>query len=386
MQVQQQLSLLGDSGRTIQVPTAIHKALSAGFALAISVSGGKDSDAMARAIVRWFRQQGFPGRCYLIHAHLGRIEWAGVKTHLKALADALAVPLVCVKRGQGGLIEKWGERRASLERDGRAAPPWSSAACRFCTSDTKVAPINKHMRQHSGVVSAIGLRAEESSSRARKPFCQVRKGITGKAYLDTMAAGDSPEVQADRAVSAFLEDDSKTGRLALDWHSILDWSEESVWQEMGSSLQDLRVRRQLFKQGCYYQALCGFSGHWAYVAGASRLSCSQCVLAGTHDLKTGAFNNPATWLELALFELDCGWSFKQDLWLAFLGVDLDLAFERLDGLGQVLRALGLVRGCCWQVVLVLLRRVSPDAIALWQKDTLARLAQKIHGVNKKGLS
>ena len=54
MQVQQQLSLLGDSGRTIQVPTAIHKALSVGFALAISVSGGKDSDAMARAIVRWF--------------------------------------------------------------------------------------------------------------------------------------------------------------------------------------------------------------------------------------------------------------------------------------------------------------------------------------------
>ncbi|WP_204139880.1 phosphoadenosine phosphosulfate reductase family protein [Halomicronema sp. CCY15110] len=250
MQVQQQLSLLGDSGRTIQVPTAIHKALSAGFALAISVSGGKDSDAMARAIVRWFKQQGFPGRCYLIHAHLGRIEWAGVKTHLKALADALAVPLVFVKRGQGGLIEKWGERRASLERDGRAAPPWSSAACRFCTSDTKVAPINKHMRQHSGVVSAIGLRAEESSSRARKPFCQVRKGITGKAYLDTMAAGDSPEVQADRAVSAFLEDDSKTGRLALDWHSILDWSEGDVWQEMGSSLQELSGRRRLFKQGC----------------------------------------------------------------------------------------------------------------------------------------
>jgi hypothetical protein len=31
MQVQQQLSLLGDSGRTIQVPTAIHKALSAGL-------------------------------------------------------------------------------------------------------------------------------------------------------------------------------------------------------------------------------------------------------------------------------------------------------------------------------------------------------------------
>ncbi|WP_204139881.1 hypothetical protein [Halomicronema sp. CCY15110] len=132
-----------------------------------------------------------------------------------------------------------------------------------------------------------------------------------------------------------------------------------------------------FCSSTYHRALCGFSGHWAYVAGASRLSCSQCVLAGTHDLKTGAFNNPATWLELALFELDCGWSFKQDLWLAFLGVDLDLAFKRLDGLGQVLRALGLVQGCCWQVVLALLARVSPDAIALWHKDTLALLAHKV---------
>jgi hypothetical protein len=52
----------------------------------------------------------------------------------------------------------------------------------------------------------------------------------------------------------------------------------------------------------------------------------------------------------------------------------------LDGLGQVLRALGLVQGCCWQVVLELLARVSPDAIALWQKETLAQVAQSIHGV------
>lgn len=48
--------------------------LAAGMDCAISISGGKDSQAMLVALSAWFRAQGFRGKLYALHVTLGRAE------------------------------------------------------------------------------------------------------------------------------------------------------------------------------------------------------------------------------------------------------------------------------------------------------------------------
>ena len=66
-------------------------------------------------------------------------------------------------------------RRASLDAKGRFdAPAFPSSAARFCTSDLKTGPIWKVIRAKAAavgasiVVNCVGIRAEESNSRAKK--------------------------------------------------------------------------------------------------------------------------------------------------------------------------------------------------------------------------
>lgn len=64
------LPYLPTKGR-IATPPAILTALEAGAALAISISGGKDSQALLAELVPWFRSQGYTGQLFAIHADLG---------------------------------------------------------------------------------------------------------------------------------------------------------------------------------------------------------------------------------------------------------------------------------------------------------------------------
>ena len=82
----------------------------------------------------------------------------------------------------------------------------------------------------------MGMRAEESPSRARK----------------------SPW--------RFNERNSRAGREVFDWLPVFDLSAEDVF----------RVIRHA-----------GQSPHWAYTAGMSRLSCSFCILASGAGLPCG---------------------------------------------------------------------------------------------------
>jgi 3'-phosphoadenosine 5'-phosphosulfate sulfotransferase (PAPS reductase)/FAD synthetase len=368
----------------LYLPPVIQQAMDMGAALVISVSGGKDSDAMLVATVKAYRAMGWSGPIFALFCDLGRIEWAGALEHIRSRCDRLGVRLVVVKRPQGGLVDRWRQRFEAIaakpgadtnsEKIGNA-PLWSSSQHRYCTSELKEGQADKALRSHSLVICALGIRKEESSNRAKKPGVWVRPGPTTKALKEPagMTLAGEREQWATDALSSWLEAGRK-GRLALNWLPIFRWPLQRVWEELGVSLDELEQRQQLFGEGKYYEALDGFPGHWVYVSGNSRMSCSMCVLASGSDIRNGAILNPLTWLELALLELESGWSFKADLWLASLA-ELVTRFplERRRRLLQALYDLNLVRRWQPSYSLPLLASLAPAMTMFWSEAFLSFL-------------
>ena len=93
------------------VPSAVQQALDLGAALAISVSGGKDSDAMLRHLTALHRSQRWTEQLFAITADLGRIEWPGTLEHIQSLCAELGVALIVVRRQKGSMIDRWDEQR-----------------------------------------------------------------------------------------------------------------------------------------------------------------------------------------------------------------------------------------------------------------------------------
>lgn len=155
-------------------------------------------------------------------------------------------------------------------------PCWPSSAVRYCTSDLKRGPISRWIRNAyptGNVVCAIGLRREESSSRAKKLSVSVREDCT------------APTLK----------------RLTLNWLPIHQWTIVDVWN---------CIQRN------------GDICHSAYRLGNTRLSCACCVLASVNDLLNGAVQNPDTYRELCRIEAVTGYSFRKDFWLSDLKPDL----------------------------------------------------------------
>ena len=113
----------------------------------------------------------------------------------------------------------------------------------------------------------LGLRAQESSGRAKKPVLAV----------DPSASSGIREVTV--------------------WHPILDWTEAEVWDRIRAS---------------------GVRYHWAYDKGMKRLSCSFCVLATREDLECAARLRPDMARKYADLEMEMGHTFKADLSIAEL--------------------------------------------------------------------
>lgn len=329
------------------VPPAVAQALTMGAALAVSISGGKDSDAMLRHLVKLHHTEQWTGELFAITADLGRIEWPGTLDHIQAICSELDVPLVVVRRQKGSMIDRWDERRhilISQQNDDLEStstkegdkPFWSSSTARYCTKELKTAEVDRYLRRFSAVVCAVGIRAEESSNRAKKAHVQVRNDITTKALKTAKGLSAlQHEAWANNAIAQWIDNNCK-GRLALTWNAVLDWDIDQVWEMLGTSGNALENRRILYQDGDFLAALEGWPAHWAYVSGNSRLSCSMCVLASSADIYNGAQHNISTWLELALMESQSGWSFQQGKWLSNLSID---TASRLGALGELHRAL-----------------------------------------------
>ena len=290
--------------KLIAVPAPIEAMLEAGAALCVSTSSGKDSQAMTRLLSAMRREaQGWSGPIINLHADLGRSEWSESLPHAQRVADECDIPLVVVRRERGDLIDRIEERLVTFASKG--INPFPSAKQRFCTSELKRNPLTKYMRRFSLVVSAIGLRREESRRRERKPVCQIDRELTSKKLLNL-------------SVEEALCVRKPTERLAVIWHPIIDFRLADVWEACGTSEREIAIRRALYREGRREEALAGAKVHPAYIRGARRVSCALCILADVATLKTGARHNPELLARYVEIERRSGKTFQPGRALATL--------------------------------------------------------------------
>lgn len=290
----------------IYLPPVIQQALRLGAALVISISGGKDGQAMLMALVIAYIRHGWQGPIYALHCDLGRAEWPETIGECMKQAAVAGVRLVVIRRPQGDLIQEMEDRLAALA--GSDTPFWPDSQNRYCTSDQKRGQADKELRQPKPfwpslknryctghqktnqadkelrhfplVISAEGIRAEESPARAKKPAVSVRQGPTAKP-LKKLTPEDA------------LAYRNPGQKLALTWYPIFHWTESEVYERCGHTIEERDLRRKLYRQGRKEEALAGWNMHPAYIYGNSRLSCVFCILGSLNDLRTGARHHPA---------------------------------------------------------------------------------------------
>lgn len=207
------------------VPAKVRELIAAGAVFFVNHSGGKDSQAMTaylRGIIP-------ASQLRVIHAILPEVEWDGVREHVEATTVGLELITCQSRRTLLQMIEQRGM--------------FPSPKYRQCTSDLKRGPIEKAIRATGAklIVNCMGLRAEESASRAKH--------------------------------AAFKRNarNSKNGRDWYDWLPIHAWTVAEVFAEIKAAGQE---------------------PHWAYKAGMTRLSCCFCIMASKADLTTAAKLNP----------------------------------------------------------------------------------------------
>lgn len=315
--------------KTLPAPSDVLSLLRSGATLAVSVSGGKDSQAVLSAVLRHPDRASWPGRVVAIHADLGRAEWKGTGAFVQAMCDRAGVDLIVCRRDRGDLFDRFEERIATLSAKGSDAAFWPSAEQRYCTSDLKRGPIDSVLRRlaregNGAVVSVDGLRADESAARAKRPTVALRP-VSGKAFRDLTSAKAPADERVAAAVDAFLLGGTR-GTVAVDWRPIFGFCEADVWDEIGTSTEDLRGRQARYALGDL-SALTDWPAHPAYVYGNRRLSCAFCVLGCASDLANGARHNPEALAYLVTKEDETGKTFKTGQSLRGIveaaGIDVD---------------------------------------------------------------
>lgn len=264
----------------IAIMTELADLINANAAVAIGVSGGKDSQAAAIATFRYLDRIGHPGPRLLIHADLGSVEWLDSLPTCQCLADFLDAELVTVRRKQGGLMERWEGRWTSNVARYRQlstvtlVPCWSTPRMRFCTSEGKTTPIQSELKRwspHLPIISVTGVRRQESRQRSRASIM-----------------------------------DHKPGERIWTWRPILDWSEDDVFSALDGW---------------------GIDPHPAYRQfGLRRVSCRFCIMSSLADL-TAATRQPETRdLYRQMVDLECRstFAFQGARWLC------DIAPHLLD--------------------------------------------------------
>ena len=146
----------------IAVPPECRELVQRGALVAVNHSGGKDSQCMTILLSGLVSRE----QLLVVHAPLGEVEWPDTQTLIEATIPD-GVPLIFARTASGkSLLER-------IEERGR----FPSASARYCTSDTKRTPIERELRRylkahprHGGlVISAMGMRASESSARSKLP-------------------------------------------------------------------------------------------------------------------------------------------------------------------------------------------------------------------------
>lgn len=248
---------------------------------AISISGGKDSQALLNTFMRFYRANGLTQKVFAIHADLGRFEWKETLDHCQWLCDKWNLQLIVVRRERDGkemdLLDRIQERKAQLEGTDKVF--WPSAMARYCTSDLKTDPINRYLRRFDKVISLEGIRWDESKARSLKPLWSERKGLATKS------------------------------RKAFTWNAIIDFTEDDVWATENLDQWCLTRARAYFNNTGELPDFWNF--HPAYAMGNTRLSCAICILANKNDFLNGIRHNPELAQHISQLEEETGFTFKE---------------------------------------------------------------------------
>jgi 3'-phosphoadenosine 5'-phosphosulfate sulfotransferase (PAPS reductase)/FAD synthetase len=240
---------------------------------------------------------GFRGAIVLIHADLGKVEWSQSLPKCRELSTRLGCELIIVKRAAGGMLERWqGRWKANVDRWENLSCvkiilPWSSAAMRFCTSELKVAPICSELKKRfngMAIVNAMGIRREESCSRAKKPVSSSNGKLSHK----------TPSKKTGMAT------------FGIDWNPIIEWKVDDVFSEIRSI---------------------GMEPHEAYTKfGMSRVSCMFCILSNQCDLLNATKANESHSLYRDQVELEIASTFSfQAKWLGDVNPSLLTEDQRI---------------------------------------------------------
>ena len=239
-----------------------------GALFAVNHSGGKDSQAMLTKL----RGMIPPDQLLVVHADLGRLEDTGSWEHVQKLSGGLK-SIVC--RAEKDLLQMVRRRRAALLRPTAKYPnarahvsPWPDSTFRQCTSDLKRGPSTKATKRYADdhgfhiIVDALGLRAEESSKRAKLPKLTTREREHGA------------QSQRTRKIRQWYV-----------WHPIHDLTEAEVWKIVKSS---------------------GHEAHPVYETGKTRAGCKLCILGNKRDLQIGALHDPELYRDFVKLEQEVG--------------------------------------------------------------------------------
>lgn len=230
------------------IPSEVQNLIDGGALFVINHSGGKDSQAMTIELSNVVPR----AQLLVIHADLPDVDWSGIREHIVATINGIEL-IVC--RSRKTFFEM-------VEHRGMFPSP----TLRQCTSDLKRNPIEREIRrylashpQYRGrVVNCMGIRADESASRAK-----------------AIAFKRNPK-------------NSKAGRDWYDWLPIHDMATREVFATI---------------------ARAGQSPHPAYAAGMTRLSCCFCIMASRADLRTAARLKPELYARYVATERRLGHTF-----------------------------------------------------------------------------
>lgn len=233
--------------------------------LLINTSGGKDSQTTLRRVVRLAEKAGLRDRLVAVHADLGEVEWDGTPELAERQVAHYGIRFEKVRREQGDLL-------SHIKHRGM----FPDAARRYCTSDHKRGPVRKLItrlaaevrererqpKKRVRVLNIMGMRAQESISRAKRPAYSLDEGATSSR------------------------------REVWEWLPIHAWTVEQVWADIHAS---------------------GVPYHPAYDLGMPRLSCRFCVLSSRSALVLAAQHNPELARKYERLEADINHRFRKTL-------------------------------------------------------------------------
>ena len=228
----------------LPVPPECRETIRAGALVAISHSGGKDSQAMTILLSRLVPRD----QLIVVHAPLGEVEWPGTVFHIENTIPP-GVPLIMAPVTSGKTLLEQVEERGM----------WPSSSARWCTSGAKRGPIERELRRYlkahprfeGRLVNALGLRRDESRDRARR----------------------IPWRRNERM--------SVAGREVFDWLPVFELTTENVFRVIAEA---------------------GQSPHPVYSFGLTRCSCSFCIFASRSDLRRAAELRPDLYAKYAQLE------------------------------------------------------------------------------------